>query len=553
MPLTTADFEIQKLDQLSSENVLQILERLTAQLSEQNPTLDLRRGVFHDQLLYHRALLETALRTTLERYQSARSLLQIEQDPTLADPGVVDSVLSNWGVRRRIGTIATGSVTIELKNPRTIVIPAGFVFEANGQRYAAQTTFTSRALVEQVIGPSDRLLVPLNNGNYAFTIEVDAAEIGSQYVLNAGDLIVPNRTLVDYVTSYATSTFSGGTNTETNTELLRRLQQGVAAKTLSNRVTMQAFVNEQDRYGSVTNQSIVGYGDPEMHRDKHSVMPIAFGGRVDWYIRTQKPVFRVGISVEATCLSVENSHSVWQFSMPRNEFSGFYEIQRIRRSQDADNPTGFTIVMDDRGFDLGGSDYVPDIESVVESAYTSFQTATIRFEDTVTPLGTLAVGSKAPYTIDVVGMPLISEIQAEIGSREYRHCAADLLIRAPIPCFTSVSMQINKSASDETPDVEVIRTAVVELINSVDFIGRLDGSRILEVVHGFLRNSSSVTNLELLGRIRCPDGSTRYVRSSDYLLVPYLPHLSVSDKTVQFFAEASDIAISVSTNLPTPA
>jgi hypothetical protein len=190
---------------------------------------------------------------------------------------------------------------------------------------------------------------------------------------------------------------------------------------------------------------------------------------------------------------------------------------------------------------------------VIESAYTAFQTTTIRFEDTKTPLGTLTVGATASYVCDVVGMPLIRDIQQDISSRSYGHCAADLLIRAPVPCFLSVSMLINKSAADPTPDTDAIRNAIVALVNDTDFIGRIDGSRIVEVAHGFLRNASSVTNLELLGRIRCPDGENRYVRSSDSLLVPYLPQKGVTEKTVQFFAEPSSVVVSVTTSLPSPA
>ena len=150
-------------------------------------------------------------------------------------------------------------------------------------------------------------------------------------------------------------------------------------------------------------------------------------------------------------------------------------------------------------------------------------------------------------------MPLIAELQAEVSASSYRHCAADILMKAPVPCFVDVSFVINKSASDATPDVDSIKVAVSDLINQVDFIGRLDGSRIVEVVHGFLQNSSSVTQLELLGRVRYPDGAEEYVIATDSLLVPYRPQRLVSEKTTQFFTSPDRVKVAVVTNLPAPA
>lgn len=553
MSLTFADFEIQKLSELDPADVQVILQRIRTQLQELNPTLDLQRGVFHDQLLYHRAVLETALRQTLERYQSARSLQQIEANPELADPGVVDEVLSNWGVRRKIGTKAVGSVAIELSANRSVVISAGAIFEADGLRYVSQKTYISRTLAEQVVVDTDRLMTPLSNGNWLFVIEVEADDVGPDYMIPAGRLIVPDRPVTNYVTSYAASSFTDGTGTETNSELLNRLQYGLAAKTLSNRSTMQAYILSLEQFQAVTHQSIVGFGDAEMLRDKHTIMPISFGGRVDWYIRSQTKLNHTSAKIAAVCTAVNDADSTWQFSLARDAYPGFYEIKNIRREVDSQLNSGFEIVSDTRGTDLTKLDTIPDIANVTEGVYTAYQTATIQFKDTVTPLGTIAVGQSAYYVCDVVGLPSIAALQNEVSAASYRHCASDIVIKAPVPCFVSVSFVINKAAADTVPDVAAIKAAVADLINGVDFIGRVDGSRVVETVHAFIRNSASVTQLELLGRIRRPDGVTEYVRSTDALLVPYRPDKMVSEKTVQFFCDPTDVAVAVVTNLPVPA
>lgn len=552
MALTVSSLELPKLTQLNTEDVQQLLEQLGTQLQEMNPELDLRRGVFHDMLAYYHAVLETAIRTNLERYQSARSLQQIEADPTLADDTVVDEVLSNWGVTRKIGTKAIGPVTIELSSRTSVVIPIGFPFQADGNRYVSTATFTARTDEAQVSDSTDRLLVQLSNGNWAFVIEVEAEEIGASYKLNSGDLVVAVRPVVGYVTSYATSSFSDGTNTETNAQLIDELQLGISAKTLSNRTNMRAYLRTIPTFASVTNQSIVGYGDPEMLRDQHTIFPVSYGGRVDWYIRGQEPIQRLTKKLTAICVAVGETSSTWQFSLDKNAAPGFYEVSKIRREVDANLNSGFEVVLDSRGSDLTGGGFIPDIANIAEGAYTAFQTATIRFVDTVTPVAGLIVNqSTATYICDITGTPLIRELQDLVSSRDVRSYAADALIKAPVPCFVEVTLTINKAAGDADPDVAGIKNAIVSVINQVDFCGRLDGSRIIDAVHNYLINDMSVTDLDLFGRIRRPDGTLQYLRDPDSLVVEDQPAKMVTAKTVQFFAEVAGVSVNVASTIPT--
>jgi hypothetical protein len=432
---------------------------------------------------------------------------------------------------------------------RSVTIPLGFTFQASGKTYTATDTYTARTSAAQLSSPTDRLLTQLSNGNWAFTIEVEAAEIGASYKLNAGDLIVPVRTITNYVTSYATSSFSAGANTESNAELLNELQLGIAAKALSNRVNMRAYLRSLEEFASVTNQSIVGYGDTEMLRDQHTIFPVKFGGRVDWYIRGQEPLQRITYTATATCVAVSAGGSTWQFSLGRNVFPGFYEVTKIRRPTDANLNSGFEIILDERFNDLTGPGFLPDIANVMEGAYSAFQTATVRFIDTLTV--NPVVGQTASYVYEITGTPWIREIQALVSSRDVRNYGADALIKAPVPCFVQVTLTINKTSGDAEPNIASIKNTIVSVINQTDFIGRLDGSRIIDAVHNYLNGELSVTSLDLLGRIRNPDGTVQYIRDSDSLVIREQPAKMVTAKTVQFFAEVADVSVAVVSSIPT--
>jgi hypothetical protein len=554
MSLTVSNFELSNLTDLDNADVQQVLEQLTTQLQELNPSLDLKRGVFKDIVAYYHAVLETAIRTNLERYQSARSLQQINANAVAADSTVVDEVLSNWGITRKTGTRAIGSVTIEISQARSVTIPANFTFSVNGLTYVATQTFTSRTSEGQISNPvTDRLLVQLSNGNWAFTIEVEAEDVGSKYKLNAGDTLNPDRTVVSFVASYATSTFNDGLDAETNEQLIAELQLGLAAKALSNRTNMRSYLRSIPALNLITNQSIVGYGDAEMLRDQHTIFPVSYGGRVDWYIRGQETLQRLAVTVTATCISIAGSTSTWQFALNKNASPGFYEVTKIRRQLDANLNSGFEIILDSRSNDLTGDGFIPDITTIAEGAYTAFQTAIIQFVDTVTLVSGLAVGQTALYTCELIGTPLIQEIQTLVSSRDVRSYAADALVKAPVPCFVQVTLTLNKTTGTmvDADMIDKIKLAIIGVVNRTDFVGRLDGSYIIEAVHGLITDNISITQLDLLGRIRRPDGTLQYLRDPDSIVIPEQPVKMVTAKTVQFFAEVADVSVNVASTIPT--
>lgn len=547
-------YEISKLSQLDATKVTTLLTQLEAEIAENNPKIDLKRGVFHDTVMYYHALLEAAIRENLDIYQSARSLQQIEADPSIADTSTVSDVLSNWGVTREEGTKATGEVAIIVNNSASVTISAGSVFESNGLQFTTDNSYTSTTNTVGADTSNDRVMTLLSDGNYMFTIFVTALAVGAESKLEADTLVVPNSPIPNYVTSYALSSFSGGTSAETNTELVNKLQDGISAKSLSNRSNMRSLLRSLSQFSSVTNQSIVGYGDAEMIRDQHSIFPLSFGGRVDWYVRGQEKLNVVTLIKEATLISIdsETNHGTWQFTILKDDAPGFYEVRSVLLTEHSPvNTETFSITSDSRGLDLTGTGFIPDLETQEEGAFTAYQTATIQFLDTETDTTGLAPGAKQNYSVAITNTPHVKELQDYMSGRDTRCFGSDSLIKAPIPCFVQVSMTLNKSSGDEEPDVSSIKNSIATVVNGTAFIGRLDGSRILEAVSGYIQNSISITDLDLLGRVFSPDYANKWIRSADSLVVPSDAGAMVAAKTVQFFVDVSDISINVQTSIPT--
>jgi hypothetical protein len=521
-----------------------------ARVQEDNTRLYLRIGVLADILIHYHALLAAQRQENIDEYLKGRSLLALEENPDLADPDLVDDVISNYRLERKPGSTAEGEVTVVVSDDVSVVVAQGSVWQANGRRFLTPTVFTAKTEAGQINSASDRLLTLTSDGNYAFTIDVVAEDEGPEGEVKKDTTVVPLVVPPNYVTSFAASDFSGGTRAETNQEVLQRLREGIAAKVMSGRVAMSAMLKDVEAFSGIVANSVIGYGDAEMHRDRHWIFPVSGGGRADWYVRTQQQVLRKKITKSASLVEVgADRRGVWQLAVTRDDAPGFYELTNVRPKDDTDSTGGFEVVEETRSLDLTGDGLVPDVAAQYEGAYSRFQTAVIKFRDTVTDASALSFGHTQEYDVEARCMPLVADIQDHVSGRGVRHHGADVLIKAPVPCFLQLSLTVYKRAGEDDPDVDGIKAALCEEVNTIGFIGRLYASQLHDVVHSYLRNDQTVSAIDMFGRIRYPDDSTTYLRDSEVLAVPDEPEALVTPRTVQFFLAAEDVSISVITSV----
>lgn len=539
---------ITALDQLDSDLVDQGLVELTGMLQEAYPEIELARGPLHDLLLYLSSQLAAVNQTNINRYLASRSLQQISADPTLADDSMVDDVLSNHRITRSPGSAASGVVTIVINANATVIIPAGFVLEANGEQFATQTAFAARPIGSTLQSETDRQLTQLADDNYAFTINVLASDIGPGGNLPRGTKLTPVVTPLRFVSAYAAADFTGGFDAETNAQLMERLVLGDAKKTLDGgSLNIEAAIRNQTAFDRTIAYSIIGMGDAEMSRDQHWIFPASGGGRVDIYAKTRDLPQAVQKTVSATLVRVTGDTSTWQFTLDRDAAPGFYEVSRIVLPSASPDDSSFEVVQDVRGTDQRETERQNDIATSQESAYTRFQTAVIQFEDTLTATSSLVVGDTANYLIDILAMPLIDQLQDFCNHRNNSSRASDFLVKAAVPCFLSLNLQIDKAATEDSPDVAAIQGAIANAVNAYGFIGQLHSSIITNAAHAYLSGHQAIGGMQLFGRIRHPDGGLTYVRSdgASPLVLPDKPTEGVTKRTTIFVLNPLDIAITV--------
>lgn len=539
--------KVTSLDQLDPDLVQQLQDEFSQLLAEKFPELETIRGPIHDVVHFLAGGVSGAInQTEINRVLQSASLQAIRENPELADPDIVDAVLSNLLIERQIGTSATGEITIVVQGSTSVVLSINQTFSANGMVFRLDEPIVAKPPGDEILDPGDRLLEPRGDGTYEFSVPATAEEIGEAGNIRRNLKLDPDPLFDRFVTAYATEDFAGGMATEDNAGLIARADEGVPAKVMQGRRNIVALLKSQAAFQNTKHYSIIGYGDPEMERDQHWIWPVSGGGRVDIYARTASQPQTFTVKKEAVLQEIQaGAQSVWQFSLGRNDVPGFYEVVQIRRPSDPTDVSGYNVIFDQRSYDLTDLDFAPDIVDAREAIYTRYQTAVIRFVDTDTDVSQMSVGDKKEYEIGVLGMPLIRQLQDFAVSDDYCNLMADVLVKACIPCFLSINLEIVKAASETAPDLLPIRQAIADYVNSLDFPGEIYLSSISDIVHDFLEGSQAIGFSELHGRIRRVDGSNAIIRDDQVLTIPDSPSTLVTPRTTAFILYPEDIGLSV--------
>jgi len=550
-------FPLPPFRSLDRDDFNESLEEIIQKIRDDNPNLDLNYGALYTVVAYYHSALYTAIKSIIKQYikfRSLRSIAELNEDTlTETEQAYIDDILSNYLLERRDAQTASGLVAIVLNRKITTVIPAGSIFTSGGRNFQAVQTVVAVSDLDATTNNAI-LLQPYDNNKWYFTVPVTAEKPGSEYNLKKDTPLSPQFNIVGFVSAFAFSDFILGHTAESLRELINKLKSGLAARALSSRGHMQALL--RSKFPNVINDSIIGFGDKEMLRDRHFIVKVSHGGKSDWYIRTNEQVLTKTITIEATIISKTNTEATLQFSLDRNVAPGFYEVSRVYPADQLNYSGSFVIIDDVRNYDLSAAaqSFVPEIIDTVEAVFSAYQTATIRFLDNRTTTLSQPVGTKITYNVDILYLPYIDAIQNFVNDRSVRHFGADCLVKAPVPAFVRLEFSIYKKPKIDfdTNTLDSIKQSLCKYVNNIPFIGRLYASRLYDVIIDnlpFDRGSVFPTNMDMLCKIIFPDGERRYLRSGVEIVIPELASRMVSKNTVQFFLSENDIFINVINNI----
>jgi hypothetical protein len=538
--------KVKSIDELDPALVEAAQAELSQLIQERHPEVELTRGVIHDIVAFFAGGVSGAInQTEVNRVLQSRSLLAIQANPQLADPELVDHVLSNFLTSRRGGTRARGAITIVVTGDATVVISGNSSYFANGLEYVVDAPITARPPGTVTSNLNDRVLQPRGNDTYEFSVPATAAETGEGANARAGTKFTPDPPPARFVTAFSDGDFIGGTSAETNAELVKRMEAGIPAKVTAGRSNILALVKAQPQFAEIKNLSIIGYGDEEMTRDQHWIFPVSGGGRLDIYAQNDATPRTIVLRKVCRLVELRSTSAVWQCEIDRDDAPGFYGIAAIRRVNDPTDIAGFEVIQDQRGWYIDPTDWSPDLVYPTEAIYTRYQTSSVKFIDDATSVAGLAVGATQDYLVSVTTQPLIREMQEFLTDGSRRHLSADIVVKSAVPCFLSINCDIVKNSDESAPSLNPIKIAIANRVNNLNFPGELYASQVADVIHDYLIPGQAVGPIDMHGRIQKVDGETLVIRDKQVLRIPHAPSVLVTPKTTAFVLYPENVGLNV--------
>ena len=537
--------ELNNLENLSETQVQARLLEMTELVEGLGVGASVRRGFIRDFVLRLQAIVGQAYSDRIDTV--GRSL-----NPLLPTTGEIDSEVltqtaSTYGLTRQTESLATGQLRIEMDRNRSVLVPSGTLFStSDGRQYTTTQTFAARTSATELRDASDRQIVLNASGNYEFYIVATAVLPGAAGNISAGDeLTFVDTSVPSVIRITAAADFSGGLASETDEQLIARIRRQLPAKTFSTRLSVAATLTSQPQLSQTLAVSTIGYGDFEMVRGRRGGIE---GRSADVYIRTTELPQNDIFALTATCIAVLPTGRVqWRVDVGRDVAPGAYRVLSARGAAIGDllNP----VVI--RGLDATPieGELSPRLSNSIDAAFSRYQTLTITGE---TLPYDFEVGDTTDIEVGLSYMTGIASAQAVANSRQHRFVGGDTLVRAAIPTYLSIGIDVHARRSVSLPDSQVIKTAVASLINNAGFAGRMHTSRIASLVHQFMPSDVDVASVSVIAETLLPTGQVHRRRTGDHIDVPNMPEIAVSPRTSLFLCDPASVVISAySETLPT--
>jgi hypothetical protein len=468
-------------DALADADVLSSEKLLGALWSSADPTIDVQTGALLFLLLRPFAtLLETA-KESFRMGGKQSDLNYLLTAPLEQVSELLDVLAKNYRTSRKTGTASSGKLRLVFSRRVTVSIGPADVFVANGIEFIPIQQWTADSREGFITGELQFYPMPDGSGHVHLDLPVSATRNGFLGNLTRGMDVSSVRGNIPYfVRAFAVETFVGGSDDESNHDLVQRMFLGISAKVLSSRINMQASLLET--FPGIRDSSIVGAGDNEMTRDKHTVFPGATGGYVDWYVATAEQLQTATVTLEHFHVieTLPDGFVIYAIDLLEKHFPCLYWVTEI---VDAVTNAPCDITGQSKHISEMSTDS-PKVFSDEEAMFTAYQLTEVRF-----------TGPANLQTIMVSGtyMPHIKEIQDWVLRCGQSPIGLDVLVKGAVPVTTSFSAVLNIPVGTEV-DFSSLQGKVAGYINSIPFDGVLSLSGLIALLHTALPSGSYVSD-----------------------------------------------------------
>lgn len=531
--LSDGDFSKQLVD------VENWIRELVPDLDVQSPVL---RAMLIQPIAARQAMNDNA--AAVLRDYSLLSKLPID---SIADDTTRNAVrqlqLQEHGLDTVPASAALGEVKLTFNSNNPVVIPTGTSFSTGAVSFRVSDAFILKSELGAPSGNASERVFRAEGDNWVTTIPVSAIQTGQAGNIPAGTSMTVPSGLTGLVQVQAVSNFVGGRDAVDLGELVTTFFDNRVQKSLGSRDQVVALIRSRSDLASVRQVGVVGFGDPEMHRDKDRFIP-GGGGKTDLYVASGNFPSTIHYAVKAVPIARPDSgNQRYSVEIPRDAAPGFLEVESVHRT---DTQVEFALKSTIRGTDTRGilGEQVPKILEVSQGTFSRYQTATLIVEDPEvesSPSNT----EEIQLSVALRYLPGIASLQSLVSARETRYVAGDTLVRAACPLMLAMVIHGRSTEDDQIPDSEQLQAAVLSEISREPMRSAIYASDVIAAMSPFIRPTLSITRVEFYGRIITPDGKTVNINGVDELQLPNDPTNQLTPRTIAIYSTPTLIRFTV--------
>jgi hypothetical protein len=497
------------LSDVTESEISTAAEEVISGIKAYNRKLDTRKGtVLRDLLVDPEAAIESVIEKqtdVLRNSTSLKAMNDAESNGEQVDMSDVEAVLSNFNMSAGTGRKASGLVKIVVNDDAiTHIAPEGMVVQTiDGTRFVLPEVVIASS--RDVENPSVKPTTELYKGTagYFFLAAAVAEDIGAAGNITQGTSLECPDGSMSYISMEAYKDFDGGLDALPLSQTISNIPSALSMRGFVSSNSIEGMLRDKFDAGDhpMSAVSSVGYGNGAQRRDKHNMMGVSVGGRVDVYVRNFGDVCTV-----TKVLTGTRDGNVYRISAPAGTFPGSCWVKSVEdmeppsssddeSGQDLETVLGsldFTAI---RTADIGDTwhDIRISGSDCTEAFNTVWQGFGITLYDVPPNVAPEDDGDEWTWSEDrefkvtVYCIPQALDIQNYMDDSSVRSIASDVIVRCPILCRVSIKANVRYDPANPV-DEDYAKSKIRSYVNGLGFVGRLTRS---EIVH-ILKNCGAV-------------------------------------------------------------
>lgn len=428
-------------------------------ITQHNPKIDSSKGsVIRELLVRPYAYVYTYINNLIKNWLNRTSVSYLKNTQDTQDQ-IADLVASNYFVTRNTGRTASGQLLLSLYSVPSYVYK-NTQFNIAGRSFICQHTY-----IIGNIGQDTQQIRYVNSyvvdGLHKVVIPVTAKQPGSIQIIQ-GTQAQASILISQLQSAQVFSAISGGSDVQTNSELMRRCQ-AKCSSTLGSQRAISNCLHESPIH--VISCNSIGTIQAGQLRSRYNNMYIPISGAIDTYIKTQNAPARKVIQITSDNITYNATQKcyIFQISSKNTDVAGLYSVDKVRLFDSDDNPISTLSVQDNQytkgsiSFQAIDTDGTYDIDAA-GARLSAMQKVVIRIS--------AAEVSNPKAIVQVTYMPSIYGVQRYISDDSKPFLGQSILIKAAIPVKLRLSCNIHSNQSLTQDTLNSIKQTIVNIVNS---------------------------------------------------------------------------------------